>query len=47
MSDLSKMRNAFEPKPLVETYRGIVRRINASDHHVLSQRKRTWKQSFD
>ena len=47
VADLSKMCNTLKPEAFVETDRGIVGRINTSDHHVLSQRKRTRKQSLN
>src|SRR5262249_34297905 len=47
VSDLSKMCNSLKTEALMKTDRGIVGRINTSDHHVLSQRKRTRKQSLN
>src|SRR5262249_37112408 len=47
VSDLSKMCNSLKTEALMKTDRGIVGRVNTSDHHVLSQRKRTRKQSLN
>jgi hypothetical protein len=34
------MGNALEPQPLVKSDRGVVGRIDAADHHVLTERQR-------
>ena len=47
MSNLPKMCDTLKTKALVETDRAIVGRINTTDHHVLSQRQRTRKQSLN
>jgi len=47
VTELAKVSDALKPQPLVKSDRGIVCRVDAADHHMLSKRKGTRKQGLD